>query len=121
MPSEKRKIGDIGEDIACRFLMKQGFSIIERNYLKRWGEIDIVAQKDSTTYFFEVKTMSSDVTMGLRPEDNIHAGKLKRLEKVIETYIAHKGIKGKYQCDLLTVILDFETKEAQVKRIECIL
>ncbi|MFM2357417.1 MAG: hypothetical protein RJA61_154 [Candidatus Parcubacteria bacterium] len=121
MPSEKRKIGDIGEEIACRFLMKRGFSIIERNYLKRWGEIDIVAQKDIKTYFFEVKTLRFSSESAFRPEDNVHMGKLERLRKVIETYVAHKKVKGEYQCDLITVVLDFDTKEAKVERLEHIL
>ena len=42
--TEKRKTGNLGEDLACRFLMKHGFNIIERNYLKKCGEIDIIAQ-----------------------------------------------------------------------------
>lgn len=46
MAAEKKntkKIGDLGEAIACKHLKNKGFSIIERNYRKKWGEIDIVA------------------------------------------------------------------------------
>jgi Holliday junction resolvase-like predicted endonuclease len=56
--TEKRKTGDLGEDIASMFLMKQGFIVVERNYLRKWGEIDIVAKKDRTLHFVEVKTVS---------------------------------------------------------------
>jgi Holliday junction resolvase-like predicted endonuclease len=56
--TEKRKTGDLGEDVAVMFLMKQGFSIIERNYLRKWGEIDIIAKKAGKLYFVEVKTVS---------------------------------------------------------------
>ncbi len=63
--TEKRKTGDLGEEIAVMFLMKQGFSIVERNYLRKWGEIDIVAKKDGTLYFVEVKTVSCGTRGGI--------------------------------------------------------
>jgi Holliday junction resolvase-like predicted endonuclease len=56
--TEKRKTGDLGEDIAAMFLVKQGFRITERNYLRKWGEIDIIAKKEGKLYFVEVKTVS---------------------------------------------------------------
>lgn len=54
----KRKIGDFGEDIAEMFLVKRGFKILERNHLRKWGEIDIIAKKSRRLYFIEVKTVS---------------------------------------------------------------
>ncbi len=45
MLTPKRRFGDLGELLASRFLMKHGFSIIEKNYWKPWGEIDIVAER----------------------------------------------------------------------------
>lgn len=56
--TEKRKTGDLGEDIAERFLVKRGFKILERNYLRKWGEIDIIAKKGGKLCFVEVKTVS---------------------------------------------------------------
>src|SRR3990167_3686565 len=56
--SEKQKIGKLGEDIACRFLVKHKFSVICQNYTKKWGELDIVAEKDKKLHFIEVKSMS---------------------------------------------------------------
>jgi len=59
--TEKRRLGDIGENIACDFLKKRGFEILDRNYLKKWGEIDIVARKDSVIHFVEVKSVSREL------------------------------------------------------------
>lgn len=43
--SNSQKIGELGENVACKFLMKHGFTILERNYTKKWGEIDVIALK----------------------------------------------------------------------------
>ncbi len=53
--TEKRILGDLGEDLACKFLLKKDFVIIERNYLRKWGEIDIIAKKNAKIHFIEVK------------------------------------------------------------------
>lgn len=123
------KVGRIGEDTACVFLMKRGFSIVDRNYWKKWGEIDIVAERDGVTRFIEVKSVSreslddvSDET-GHRPEDNVHPMKLKRMRRVIQTYLAEKGIgeEGRWQSDVAAVYLDHANKKAKVRLVENVL
>lgn len=61
-PTEKQKIGKIGEDCACDYLRKEGYKILERNYLKKWGELDIVAQKGKKIHFVEVKSVSRSIS-----------------------------------------------------------
>jgi Holliday junction resolvase-like predicted endonuclease len=56
--TKKRETGDLGEKIAGRFLRSKGFDIVGWNYLKPWGEIDIITQKGEETHFIEVKTIS---------------------------------------------------------------
>ena len=116
--TEKRKLGDIGENIACEFLVKRGFKIIDRNYLRKWGEIDIVAEKEGILRFIEVKSVSADT---YRPEENMHPGKLKRLSRVIQTYLLSKKIDKDWQLDLITVRLDMKTRLAKVEIIENII
>ncbi|MBS4052217.1 MAG: YraN family protein [Methylomonas sp.] len=54
--SEKRQIGNIAEDISAMFLVKSGHRILDRNYLKKWGELDIVSvDRSDTIHFIEVK------------------------------------------------------------------
>ena len=48
--------GPLGEQYACEFLEKQGYRILTRNYHTRYGEIDLVAEKDGILAFVEVKT-----------------------------------------------------------------
>ncbi|MCH7529548.1 YraN family protein [Patescibacteria group bacterium] len=127
--TEKQKIGKIGEDIACRFLMKRGFKVIERNYLKKWGEIDIIAKKDKILRFIEVKTVSrenvgsiSRETEGYRPEENVHPKKLQRMARVIQTYLIEKGIEDEnWQFDVLAIYLDLNNKEAKCRFTEDII
>jgi len=116
--TEKRKLGDIGENIACEFLVKRGFKIIDRNYLRKWGEIDIVAEKEGILRFIEVKSVSADT---YRPEENMHPGKLKRLSRVIQTYLLSKKIDKDWQLDLITVRLEMKTRLAKVEIIENII
>ena len=53
----RKAVGEIGEEIACQFLERKGFKILERNYRKPWGEIDIIAEKDGVIRFVEVKAV----------------------------------------------------------------
>lgn len=57
----KQKIGKIGEDIACKYLKKNKYIIMDRNFRCRQGEIDIIAYDESVKelVFIEVKTRSS--------------------------------------------------------------
>ncbi|HEY4479770.1 MAG TPA: YraN family protein [Candidatus Paceibacterota bacterium] len=123
--TEKRIIGNKGEDIACKYLISRGFSIIERNYLRKWGEIDIIA-KFKKFHFIEVKTVSrtnlrdmSAQKTSYRPEDNMHPWKLERLSRTIQTYIAEKAIaEDVWQFDVVAVYLDLDRKEAKVEYLE---
>jgi Holliday junction resolvase-like predicted endonuclease len=138
--TEKRKIGDIGENIACKFLMKRGFEILEKNYLKKWGEIDIIARKGNKLHFVEVKSVTresikyvSPETDTYRPEDNLHPWKLKRLSRVIQTYLL--GYRGNgdvsylpaqagetdWQFDVAVVYLNLKSMEAKVNYMEDII
>ena len=67
----KRQLGDIGEGIACKYLEQRGYEVVERNYLKPWGEIDIVAQKAKKLYFIEVKSVTRD-TKGDTGGERVH-------------------------------------------------
>ena len=125
--SKTQKIGELGENLACSYLTKLGFFILEQNYTRKWGEIDIVAQKGNRLYFVEVKSKSvSNLDFVLsqtnRPEDNIHGWKLKRLARTIQTYLIHKRIGNTlWQVDLLVVYLDLENRKARIKKVENII
>ena len=58
--TRKREIGDFGEEITAEYLENNGYRILDRNYAKPFGEIDIIAIKDDLIAFVEVKTRKSD-------------------------------------------------------------
>lgn len=124
--SESQKTGEIGENIACRYLSSKGFTIIERNYTRRCGEIDIVAQKKNIIHFVEVKSVvehafwEKETLDTIRPEENMHAQKIKRLRSIIVSYLSEKDSEENtlWKFDVLTVVLDPEEKKAKVEMIE---
>jgi len=128
--SETQKIGEIGENAATEFLKENGFSIVDRNYTKKWGEIDIIAEKSNKLYFIEVKSVSRpDLTNVIHetsdqynPEDNMHPWKLKRMARTIQTYLLSKNLDDKeWQVDLLVVFLNLKDKDASIKVVEDII
>ncbi len=123
--SKTQKTGEIGETLAARYLTDKGFRIIERNYTKKWGELDIVAEKGSRLHFVEVKakTVSNfDARIdAYRPEDGMHMWKQQRLKRVIQTYLLERRVRGEWQFDLLTVYLNPLERKANVKFSEDII
>ena len=129
--------GRLGEEIACRFLVNKGFKLIERNYQKKWGEIDIIASKYNILHFIEVKSVSREnincfddnvselassrlgrrVTDNYRPEDNIHLTKLKRLARTVQVYLLEKYPKSEpeWVFDAITVRIDTKNRQAHMK------
>lgn len=139
----KRRFGDIGENVAVEFLTKHGFAILDRNYLRKWGELDIVARKGSKIHFVEVKsaklypgslergsqvsheTPNRGVTHEpdrYRPEENVHPQKLKRLARTMQTYLLEKRLDDlDWQLDIITVHIDEESRRARVELLENII
>lgn len=119
--TEKQRVGKIGEDIAMRFLVKHGFSIVARNYRKKFGEIDIICQKNTRLHFVEVKTVTRGTFQekidNYRPEDNVHPLKLLRIGRTVQTYIFEYDIIDDWQFDVITVELDHFAKSARVNVI----
>ena len=120
--TKKRTIGDLGEGIVCRYLENKGYVVIERNYLRPWGEIDVIATQGEVLHFVEVKSVTREPAgVGdFRPEDNMHAGKIKRLHRAIQTYLLQKKIKDNvtWQLDLACVYINLEDKKAKVEMLE---
>ncbi|HZS43263.1 MAG TPA: YraN family protein [Candidatus Paceibacterota bacterium] len=117
-------IGHIGESLACKFLCNKGFNIIGRNFLRKCGEIDVIARKEGVLHFIEVKTVTCEnlnvihETNTYRPEDNIHLYKTERLKRVIQVYLVENYIKQNWQFHAITVLFDPIRREAKIDFLE---
>lgn len=109
--------GALGEQYASQYLSSHGYHIIERNANSRWGELDIVVEKDHKIIFVEVKTRS-DLRMG-RPYEAVSFGKLKHLYRTIQHYILiHQLKKRKFQLDVIGIILNPDRSVKEFKHYE---
>lgn len=138
MKTQKRKIGDIGEQVAADYLKNNGYKILDRNYNRKWGEIDIVAVchggrikwhnrchnngticRDSDIItFVEVKTVKKGSKF--RPEENIHFWKQKRLVNTAQSYLKENKISPEvnWQIDVVIVELNFNNQKANLRHIK---
>lgn len=130
MYSKKRQFGNIGEKIAVKKLQQQGFVILEQNYLRKWGEIDIVARAtNGVVHFVEVKCVSRDIPKNntksvsydtFRPEENVTREKILKLERVIHSWITEHKYEGEWQIDVAAVELDMKRRIGKFRFIECV-
>jgi len=101
-----KKLGDIAEEKAAKFLEQNGYRVVERNFHSRFGEIDIIAVKDNHYHFFEVKSGKN-----YHPVYNITPAKLQKIIKTANVYLKHKNITLTYSFDALIVTDSVEIYE----------
>jgi putative endonuclease len=102
--------GKIGENIACRYLLKNSYLILARNHKERFDEIDILARDSyGTLVFCEVKTISRN-NSGFMPEDNLSKEKWQKMVRASEVFLArHPGLiweDAGWQIDLIAIVLE---------------
>ena len=107
----------MGEDIACDYLRKKGYKIIERNFRKKYEEIDIVATFDSTLVFIEVKTRKSEAYG--TPFEGISPFKIHHLVQLAQFYkMTHKNLPDDMRIDAIGVQLKFDNTLESVEHLE---
>lgn len=110
--------GKKGEDLAAEYLAKKGYRILERNFKKPWGELDIITQYGKEIVFVEVKAQNKNNKFFIRPEENITPFKQKQLIKSAKAYLAFKKWLDKnWRIDVVAVELD-STGDHEIRHIE---
>ena len=87
---EKRKIGNLGEDLVANFLENKSYKILTRNYNKPFGEIDIVAIKNHIISFVEVKARKS--TKYGYPREAVNYYKQQRIIKASQAFLIENNL-----------------------------
>ena len=99
------QLGERGEALAWNFLRKQGYTILEKNYRTRFGEIDVVAKKKGTLVFLEVKTRRNH-QFGL-PEEAVDWRKRRKMAQVAQAFLQSKRMENQAaRFDVLSVTWD---------------
>ena len=104
---ENRDFGMRGEEMACEFLEGKGYGILQRNYRKRGGEIDIVAldPKSGETVFVEVKSRRNRAFGA--PEEAVDERKVAKMADTAQHWLAEHGReKAEWRLDLLILEID---------------
>lgn len=113
----RQTLGRHGERLAEDFLRKKGFTILERNWRTRWGEIDIIAAHGNALHFVEVKTRSS--TGFGEPHEAVHSFKYRQLLVAAEAYIARRiPAQRNFQIDAVSILLDQANRIAKIQHFE---
>jgi len=94
-------LGKYGEAAAVDFLIKNGYSILEKNWVFQKAEIDIIAQKADVLAVVEVKTRSS-IAFGL-PQEAVKKSKIQLLVKAIDAYVVTRNLDVEVRFDIIAI------------------
>ena len=112
---KRHEVGRIGEELAVEYLLKSKYEIIQRNFMCRQGEIDIIAKEADEFVFVEVKTRTNQLYG--KPVDAVNSKKVKHVYKAIEYYIYKNKIQDKnIRIDIIQVYL--KGKKAHINHIK---
>jgi putative endonuclease len=121
--SEEMTTGRLGERIAERLLKGKGYKILQRNYQKNHGEIDIVAMDQNEVVFVEVKTISNkELNNGSHetymPEFNIHKDKVRLVVRTGELYLLESRMNNDWRIDVVAVEIDSHSRKSKIRHIK---
>ena len=109
----------VAEDLAAEYLSSNGYRIINRNYRKPWGEIDIIAEKEGIIAFVEVKASMSH-NEGFQPEIRAGWTKMGKVVRTARTFLLSRKYPDtqEWQIDVLSVTIDKERGLAKFKHFK---
>ena len=113
------EFGQWAEINVAQYLDRKNYSILGRNYRKKWGEIDIIAEKNGILIFVEVKANKKELA-GFEPENRVSPEKLRRMNRAIQTYLAAKKYSSDqdWQIDIVSLTLSPDRGVAKIKHFK---
>ncbi len=117
--TKRSQFGFFAEDLAVEFLIKRGHELIDRNYRKPWGEIDIITKDGDVLCFVEVKA-SKESHPGFEPELRAGEKKMHKVVRSAQIYLANKkyGPEQEWRIDLITIVLDRKKGVAKIRHFK---
>lgn len=109
--------GRLGESLAVEFLIGQRYAIVEKNYRRSCGEVDIIARDGGTLVFIEVKTRHS--TVFGTPFEAVDARKQRQLSRIAQEYLqTHRLSEAPARFDVIAVRLDRDNRPAVIDHMK---
>lgn len=119
MLTKKRIFGDLGEKIVKKYLEKHGYKILDQNYSKRWGEIDLIAKSpENELIFIEVKTReTNNIPSVFLPEDSVNFSKQQKIIKTAQTFLYENKYSDDipWRIDVIAIEIDNITRKATIR------
>ena len=116
---DTQELGYLAENIAARYLEDGGYEVIDKNYRKPWGEIDIIARKEGAVVFVEVKA-NSRAAEGFDPEVRVDWKKIHKITRTAELYLENElcDTDCEWQIDIIGVTFDKLNKKAKIQHFK---
>lgn len=122
---DSKQLGSAGEKIAENYLKEKGYRILDKNYIPRFvsgpmrAEIDIVAKKNDTIIFVEVKTVASN-GFPISPEEKVNFAKQKKILKAAESWLMEKKIsfETKWQIDVIAIEINSQNQKVKIRHFQ---
>jgi putative endonuclease len=109
MKTARTLLGEQAETLACDFLRRRGLKILDRNWRRPWGELDIVAKQGSTIHFVEVKASKREYA-GFEPIRRADGWKMHKVARTAQTWLSANRYPPdtEWQLDVISVIMEPE-------------
>ncbi len=95
-------LGKQGEDLAVGFLLKQGYEVLERNFMFQKAEVDIIAKKENVLAVVEVKTRSTNAFGN--PQDFLKPKQIQRIVKAVDHYVTSNQLEVEVRFDIVAIV-----------------
>ena len=105
------ELGKIGEQLAVDYLSRNGYTILERNFIYDKAEVDIIAQKEKRVIIVEVKTRNSNFFGD--PQDFVTKAKIKLMVKAANEYLITNNIEMEVRFDIIAIL-----KNQHIEKVE---
>ena len=100
------ELGKKGEQLAVDYLIKKGYTIVQRNYRFQKAEVDIIAKIKDTLAIVEVKTRST-VDFG-NPQDFVKPKQIQRLVKAVDEYVNVNKLDVEVRFDIIAIVRQYK-------------